>query len=214
MPKIEITIPDEAPVMVLPNALAFPQTLTPLYIFEPRYRAMLEWVLEHDRVFCIALQKPEPAKTLSPRDFFHTAGLGLVRACVGRPDGTSHLMLQGLARVRLTDFVQTKPFFRAKIEVLPSAMRNQKNPEFYAQDTEKAAEEVRGLCREIAERGIDLPEGVEPFLSQLNDAELLADTVAHTFLRDPMRRQHLMEETDILRRLRGLALHLRAELKL
>jgi Lon protease-like protein len=213
MPKVELTIPDEAPVMVLPNTLAFPQTLTPLYIFEPRYRAMLQWVLERDRVFCIALQKPEFGKTPSPKDCFHTAGLGLVRACVGRSDGTSHLMLQGLARVRLTDFVQTKPFFLSRIEVLPSAMHNDKDPLLYAEETAKYANEVRDLCRECAKRGADLPEGVEPFLAHLSDPELLADTVAHAFLRDPLRRQHLMEETDVLRRLRGLAMHLRAELK-
>jgi Lon protease-like protein len=214
MPKVELTIPDEAPVMVLPNTLLFPHTLMPLYIFEPRYRAMLQWTLEHDRMFCMALRKPESGETESPEDFFHTAGLGLVRACVGRSDGTSHLMLQGLVRVRFTGFVQAKPFFLAKITPLPGSAKNLADPETYAQEIDRLAEEVRGLCREFAERAIELPDGVEAFLSQMNDAELLADAVAHSFLRDPLRRQQLIEETDLLKRLRALVLHLRAELKL
>ena len=35
-------LPHEVPVMTLPNATLFPQALLPLYIFEPRYRQMLE----------------------------------------------------------------------------------------------------------------------------------------------------------------------------
>jgi Lon protease-like protein len=214
MPKVEISIPDEAPVMVLPNTLLFPHTLMPLYIFEPRYRAMLQWTLEHDRMFCMALRKPESGETETPEDFFHTAGLGLVRACVGRSDGTSHLMLQGLVRVRFTGFVQAKPFFLAKITPLPASAKNKDEPAIYVEDTERLAEEVCALCRQFAERAVELPEGVEAFLSQMHDPELLADAVAHSFLRDPLRRQQLIEETDLLKRLRALILHLRAELKL
>ena len=39
---MEITLPDEVPVMTLPNVTFFPQALLPLHIFEPRYRQMLK----------------------------------------------------------------------------------------------------------------------------------------------------------------------------
>ena len=95
--------------MVLPTLL-FPNSLLPLHIFEPRYRAMLHTALEEERMFCIALTKRGIDEWSSPKDFHHIAGLGLVRACVGRGDGTSHLILQGLARVKFTKFVQEAPF--------------------------------------------------------------------------------------------------------
>src|SRR5687767_7811165 len=83
MPTLDLKIPSEAPVMVLSNALLFPHVLLPLHIFEQRYRAMLEWALEHDRVFCIALRRPDAVETGASSDFYHVAGLGLIRACVG-----------------------------------------------------------------------------------------------------------------------------------
>ena len=76
--------------MVLPMVL-FPHSLVPLYIFEPRYRAMLAWALERDRIFCIALQKPGEAESKSGVHFHHTAGLGLIRACVGRDRKSTRL---------------------------------------------------------------------------------------------------------------------------
>lgn len=55
----ELQLPIEAPVMALPNALLLPFALIPLSIFEERYRHLVQHALEHHRMFCIALMKPE-----------------------------------------------------------------------------------------------------------------------------------------------------------
>src|SRR2546422_6295726 len=99
-----VALPKKLPVMPLPGAVLFPHALLPLYIFEPRYRQMLKHALTHHRMFCVALIKPHCAEWQSAADFFHTAGVGLIRACVEREDGTSNLILQGLERVRFTGF--------------------------------------------------------------------------------------------------------------
>src|ERR1051325_9805839 len=99
-------LPSEVAVMTLPNATLFPQALLPLYIFEPRYRQMLVDSLESTRMFTVAMQKPGRSRgTPSP-----IAGLGLIRVSVGHNDGTSHLILQGLARVELEETVRYKPY--------------------------------------------------------------------------------------------------------
>src|SRR5205814_7643855 len=107
----EITIlPERAPVMPLPGAMLFPNALLPLYIFEPRYREMLDYALTRDRMFCVTLIRPDRLQWKSANDFFHVATIGLIRACVDRGDGTSNLILQGLKRVRFTSFLQLQPF--------------------------------------------------------------------------------------------------------
>src|SRR5436305_14996253 len=92
-------LPDHVPVMPLTGELLFPHALLPLYIFEPRYRQMLDHSLARDRMFCVTLIKPDRLQWKSVDDFFHVATIGLIRACVGRGDGTSNLILQGLQRV-------------------------------------------------------------------------------------------------------------------
>src|SRR5438132_10603533 len=104
--------------MPLPGAVLFPHALLPLYIFEPRYREMLEHALKHHRMFCVTLIKPSCSQWFAPEDFFHIASVGLIRACVGRGDGTSNLILQGLERVRFSAFQQEAPFPVAMIESL------------------------------------------------------------------------------------------------
>src|SRR6185436_15797760 len=107
-------IPNSVPVMTLPSATLFPQALLPLYIFEPRYRQMLADMLRQDRMFTVAMQKPGRVRETP----CGVAGLGLIRVSVGHDDGTSHLILQGIARVELLGTVQTRPYRVARIRAL------------------------------------------------------------------------------------------------
>jgi Lon protease-like protein len=197
-------LPEQVPVMPLPGALLFPHALLPLYIFEPRYREMLEHALNHHRMFCVALIKPEQTEWQSPSDFFHVAGVGLIRACVGRDDGTSNLILQGLERVRLTAFEQEAPFPIATIDPLESDSVS-------SVETEALAAKVLELYSKFKREGRQLPTKVDRYLADLGDPEMLADLVASTFIGDPMRRQHVLEELSVNQRLRLVIQYLRDE---
>ena len=191
-----IILPQQVPVMPLPGALLFPHALLPLYIFEPRYRQMLKHALGHHRMFCVALLKPHCADWQSPADFFQTAGVGLIRACVERSDGTSNLILQGLERVRFADFEQEAPFPIATIERVESASD-------FSVETDALATKVLELYFNVKADGPrQLPPKVDRYLSDLSDPAMLADLVASTFVSDPLRRQRVLEELSVNQRLR------------
>src|SRR5438477_4346925 len=199
-----ITLPDRVPVMPLPGALLFPHALLPLHIFEPRYQKMLELALSEHRMFCVALVKPQQAQWESTNDFFHIAGVGLIRACVGRGDGTSNLILQGLRRVRFAGFEQSAPFPIARIEPVESETST-------SVETEALGAKVIELYSKLKTAGRHLPEKVDDYLSHLGDMEMLADLMAATFINDPLRRQELLEELSLNRRLRLVIQYLREE---
>lgn len=191
--------------MPLPGALLFPHALLPLYIFEERYREMLEHALTHHRMFSVALIKPSCSDWHAPEDFFHVAGLGLIRACVGRSDGTSNLILQGLERVRFTSFEQEAPFPIATVEPLESETSS-------SVETEALASKVLELYSKLRTKGRELPKKVDRYLSDLNDMEMLADLMASTFINDPLRRQQVLEELVLNQRLRLVIQYLREEI--
>ncbi len=108
------TIPEEVGVIVLPGAMLLPGALLPLYIFELRYRQMLERALEADRVFAVGTRAADGGAD----DAEPIGGVGVIRACVRNADGTAHLMLEGLARVRFLEWTQRAPYRIARVEVL------------------------------------------------------------------------------------------------
>ncbi len=197
-------LPEEAPVMPLPGALLFPHALLPLYIFEPRYREMLAHALARERMFCVALVRPDCAEWKSEADFFDVATVGLIRACVGRADGTSNLILQGLQRVRFAAFTQLHPFPIAALETLHSETET-------TVETEALGAKVLELYGRFKTLGRKLPTKIDKYVTGMTDLAMLADLMASTFIVDALRRQQILEELDLNARLRLVIQYLREE---
>ena len=191
--------------MPLPGAVLFPHALLPLYIFEPRYRKMLEHALGKHRMFCVTLIKPICPDWRASEDFFHLATAGLIRACVERSDGTSNLVLQGLQRVRFTSFERENPFPVANIETVESR-------DAPTVETEALGAKVIELYGSLKHDHRQLPAKLDQYLAELRDLEMLADLMASTFVSDPLRRQRLLEERSLNQRLRFLIRYLRDEI--
>jgi ATP-dependent Lon protease len=206
-------LPREVPVMTLPNATLFPQALQPLYIFEPRYRHMLADALRTNRVFAVAMQKPGNSREVpSP-----IAGLGLIRVAVKHADQTSHLILQGLARVELGETVRYKPYRVQRIRPL-------RTPPCDSVAADALVAKVRELLQERINLGLPFPpfpsapasvsgKEVLKCLDAIDSPEQAADLVSWQVLLEASERQAILETIDVETRLRRLIQFLMAEIR-
>lgn len=187
--------------MTLPNAILFPQALLPLYIYEPRYREMLKQSLESQRMFAVALPHTSSSPGLQPH---RVAGVGLIRACVDKPDGSSNLILQGVSRVRFTDFVQEKPYFVGRIEVLSTE-------ESHALEVEALSVKVLEMIEAMHDAGDIQAEGILKFLSEIRDYDALADIVTYSFVENVASKQEILETLNLRQRLQKVIVALRQQ---
>lgn len=194
--KNEIEIPVEVPVMTLSETVLFPQAMMPLYIFEPRYRQMLSDVLAGTRIFAVASlnadeQEAEFLETPCP-----VAGIGVVRACKQNPDGTSNLILQGLARVRFEAIIAEEPYRRARISQVISE----------SDGSEKSLDAIQpkliGLLQTQIRLGAAIPKEVLQFLNNIKEPENLLDLSIFTLCSSSKLQQRLLETPGILERFR------------
>ena len=196
--------PREVPVMALSNAVLFPHSLLPLHIFELRYRTMLEHSLGGDRMFSVALMRPGISEASEIADLFPIASVGLIRACVGNQNGTSNLILQGLARIRLLEWTQHKPFRIARTTLVESGISN-------AIEADALAAKVKELCVRIQQLGVPFPANLTEQLQKIEDPEVLADVIAAAFVGEAGQRQQLLEVPEVCDRLRLLIQLLRGQ---
>ncbi|MEC7609524.1 MAG: LON peptidase substrate-binding domain-containing protein [Verrucomicrobiota bacterium] len=190
----EIEIPHEVPVMTLSHTVLFPQAMMPLFIFEPRYREMLSAVLDEDRIFAVAAldERVEDAEVLETP--YSIAGVGVVRACKQNPDGTSNLILQGLARVELEKFVCEEPYRRARIHQVDSESDGSEETIGSIQPTLLALVQIQMRL------GAEIPQEVLQFLTNLKDPESLLDLAIYTLCPSGSFKQELLETRGILAR--------------
>jgi Lon protease-like protein len=192
--------------MALPNAVLFPHSLLPLHIFEPRYRDLLAHSLDGDRMFSVALIKRGIDDAIGIDDLCPVAGVGLIRACVGNENGTSNLVLQGLARVRLVGWTQEKSFRLARIELVKSVAGN-------SVEADALSAKVKEFCTRIEQIGVPLPPNLMDHLRQIDSPEILSDVVAAAFVNERFQRQKLLEAYEVCERLRLLIQFLRSQVR-
>lgn len=222
-------LPDTVPVMTLPSATLFPQALLPLYIFEPRYRQMLTDMLRTERMFTVAMQKPGRVRETPCA----VAGLGLIRVSVGHEDGTSHLILQGLARVELLGTVQTKPYRVAQIRALKKAPADNVVIDALIAKVHELVEERLELGpfpfpfstfknqnpaspspkKKGSQPSSFTPKEILDYLESLPDADQVADLVSCALLPGAVERQTILETAGIEQRLKHLVHFLMDEVR-
>jgi Lon protease-like protein len=184
---------------------------------------MLADALHSNRMFSVAMQRPGNSReTPAP-----IAGLGLIRVSVGHSDGTSHLILQGLARVELKEAVRYKPYRIQRIRPLET-------PPCDNVKVDALVAKVRELLEERIELGLPFPfpvmspekgskdnstspsfspKEILNYLDSITDPEQAADLVSCAVLPGAVERQTILETVDVEARLRRLIHFLLAEIR-
>lgn len=176
--------------MLLPDCTLFPHGGLPLYIFEPRYRKMLEEALEADCFFAVARLTGE--EDGDPANFVAPVGtIGLVRASREQDDGTSQLLIHGVMRVRFTEWHDGHGYPFASIEPVISVFSRKSQ-------TQAAMKTLRGAVEDAMRH---LPEevqnGVFALLDRADDPGLMTDIISQQFIHEADLRQKLLEMDSI-----------------
>ena len=202
--EMEIALPAEVPVMTLPNVVFFPQALLPLHIFEARYREMLRDVLASNRLFAVGCLDARSVAKFEP--LHRVATIGIVRTCQQAEDGTSNLLLQGLARIECLSIAREQPYRRIRVRELPSKP---------LLDLAKLAKLRTHLARLIAIKQ-RLTDTESPELMQLLDAivepEVFLDLAAFNVNESTTLKQTLLETLDVSARFKLFTDQLRASI--
>ncbi len=206
--EMEITLPDEVPVMTLPNVTFFPQALMPLHIFEPRYRQMLKEVLASNRLFAVTGIDPklldQPGQFEPP---YRVASVGIIRACQKNANGTSNLLLQGICRVEVVEIVTDKPYRRIRVRALPS------EPVTDPAENARLRTELARLITLKQKFGAPVPAEMAEFLRSVEDPEVFIDLAAFSLCENSALKQRLLETLDVRRRLELFASQLRGDIE-
>ncbi len=207
--ELEITLPEQVPVMTLPNVTFFPQALMPLHIFEPRYREMLRDVLASNRLFAVAgineKLAGEPNQSEPPH---RIASIGIVRACQLNADGTSNLLLQGLCRVEVLEILSEVPYRQVRIRVLASESGGQ------SEETARLRTELVRLLGLKQKLGGEVQPEITDFLRSVQDPETFVDLAAFSLCDSPPLKQKLLETLDLRTRLAIFSQQLRREIEM
>jgi Lon protease-like protein len=187
----------------LPNVVLFPAQQLSLHVFEPRYRKLVNDVLEKGSQ--LALPRLEPgydSDYYGAPPVLATCGIGRIIEYARLPNGRFNIVVLGLGRVRIVEELRSEPYRVARVQMLSDILHSQ------PMVAETLRTELLKLVRRTAPHLSGPAKELEGRLRGAAHAGECADIAAGTLIEDPDERQALLEELDPTRRLTTLIAHL------
>ena len=194
MPEWRADLPDIIPVMPLRGVVLFPGTVAPLTVERAASRQLLEELLPTGRLLGLATQKDADLDVPGTKDLYEIGVLGNILRMVRQSDEQTLVLIQIVERIRLKKFVSTKPYLKARFEILENKFPRKG-------DVWEAT--LRNL-RESAQTFINLNPGIPDEASQalaaIDSPSILTDFLATNLSLDLAQKQRLLEEVDVSKR--------------
>ena len=202
-------IPDVLPVLPIRNLVVFPGTVVPLTIGRPASRKMLEESLPQSKVIALFAQRHPERDDPREEDLYRVGVAGMVLKLLRQGENSVLIVVQALRRIAIRRVVVSHPYLRAEVELLPST-----NPPTNDKEWEASVKNLRESATKLAEMTPDAPEQARLLILNIEDAGTLADFLASSLVLDTAQKQDLLEELDVVKRVRAVQLRVSAQLEI
>ncbi len=183
----EGNIPNVLPILPLRGVVVYPQTAVPLTIGQPRSIRLVDDVMaSNERMIGLVASRNPELETPGPKDLFTVGTVAVVHRLFRAPDGTIRLLVQGLTRFRLGEFIQEEPYLKANIQLIPETVEDDLETEALARNAreqfERIGEMITSIPRELIASVMALTDPLQTVYTianfqrmDLNDAQTLLE---------------------------------------
>jgi ATP-dependent Lon protease len=196
--KIEARAPgtpgDALIVVPARQTVLFPEIVFPITVNRPLSIAAAQGAIREQRQVLILLQKDPSIEAPGPDDFHAVGTVANILRYVTAPDGSNHIICQGVQRFRVTEFVPGQPYLAAKGVHLPE-------PQGAGSDIEARFLLLRGQALEVLQLLPQAPQELRLAIEGVQSPAALADLAAAYMDISPAEKQEILETTDLVARL-------------
>ena len=169
----QVEIPDKLPLLPIRDIVIFPYMILPLFVGRDMSIKAIDDALSGNRLILLVAQKDLNTENPEPKDLYPVGTVGMIMRMLKLPDGRVKVLVQGMSKARIKDFVQTEPYFLVNIEKITEPK------------DEKLTLEAEALMRNVKEQlekmitlGKMLLPDIMVIVENIDDPGKLADLVA------------------------------------
>jgi len=203
----DVKIPEDALIIIpVREMVLFPGAIAPIAIGRPKSIAAAQQALREQRPVGIVLQRSPETEEPGPDDLYRVATIANIVRYITAPDGTHHIVCQGVQRARILDFLPGTPFPAARIQQIPEPTTTSPEIEARALNLQRQAIEAIELLPQAP------PELVAMFQSTTAPGAL-ADLATSFMDIKPQDKQEVLETIDLALRVEKVSKHLAERLE-
>ncbi len=189
-----IKIPDILPVIPIYNAVVFPAMTFPIEVYGPQSISLIDEVMAKDRLVGIVTSEKVPLEA-KPEDLFGIGTSSMILKMAKPEDNKAQLLLQGIGRFKITEFLEGTPYIRVKAE--PIEDEGIKDIE-----TEALMTNLVGLFDRIVNLSPFLPQEFSLVAKSIAEPGVLADMIASIINASIEEKQKVLKLQNVKKRLK------------
>src|SRR5688500_19647911 len=117
-----IAVPDELPILPLRDTVLFPNSFMPLAVARESSVRLIDEAVSSGSLIAVFAQREASEDEALQEDLYPVGTASHIHKMFKLPDGSLRIIVQGLARVRLTGLINVRPYLRAKVEEAPEIL--------------------------------------------------------------------------------------------
>lgn len=200
-------LPRVLPLLALRDNVYFPHMLFPLFVGREKSVRALDEAMARHRYILLVAQRDMTVEDPDPGDLYHVGLLAEVIQILKIPDGTVRVMLEGIDRVRILEFLGVEPYFKVRVRPLPSE-------ETRSIDLEALMRSVTTQFDQLVNNGRNIPPEVLINVINIDEPGKLADSIIPYLSLRVEQKQELLETLDVQERLEKLSVVLKKEIEI
>ena len=190
-------IPRELPILPLRNTVIFPSAVTPIVVGIPRSVQLVEEAVEGSRLIgLVAMQDPyieEPG----PSQVYEVGTVGLIHKVIKGSDENLQVIIQGIERFRIQEWIQEKPYLKAQIELAPEQVEE-------SVEVEALRRSLLDLAGRLVSLTPQLPDEIIEFITRVENPRYLIYLIAANLRIEVSEAQEILALDNVTDKMRKL----------
>ncbi|MGT2435081.1 endopeptidase La [Bradyrhizobium betae] len=203
----DVKIPEDALIIIpVREMVLFPGAIAPIAIARPKSVAAAQQALREQRPVGIVLQRSPETEEPGADDLYRVATIANIVRYITAPDGTHHIVCQGVQRARILDFLPGTPFLAARFQQIPEPTTSSPEIEARALNLQRQAIEAIELLPQA-------PPELTAMFQSTTAPGALADLATSFMDIKPQDKQEVLETIDLTLRVEKVSKYLAERLE-
>ena len=195
------------PVLPLRDVVVYPHMVIPLFVGREKSIKALESAMEEDKQILLVAQKSAGQDDPEVEDIYRVGTVSSILQLLKLPDGTVKVLVEGLQRAKVSEFVSTDAFFTAEVSSIGNLDLDEK-------ETEVLMRSVLAQFDQYVKLNKKIPPEILTSLSGIDEPGRLADTIAAHMSLKIDEKQKVLEIENIRERFEELMTIMESEIDL
>lgn len=202
----KVIIPQELPILPLRGTVLYPDLILPIMVGRKKSVKLVDDAMDSDRIIGVITQKRSEIEDPREMDLYSVGVAALILRMIRELDGSQRVIVQGVSRIKVKEYIQREPYFKARSEVIDEGL-------VQGVEIEALMMNLKNLFQRAVELAPYLTSELGTMVSNIKSPAILADLIASNLNISTTEKQAILETFNIRERLTKVHLFLNKEVQ-